>query len=157
MLASRRWRDWKPPQEFPKEPEHQPTEPTKPAFVSFDGSPFAQSQIMEAQPVSYRHGLEAWRESIAEWLETECTRHWRCHSSVTSLHQAYSEWDVSHGFPRCNRETFMRLLQEAGFLIPGETVSGLILRADLEGLCGYPEYARLFAEVRSSRRSEFLQ
>lgn len=102
-----------------------------------------------------RNDLDAWREPVAEWLESECVQHWKCHSSVTSLHQAYCEWDVSHGFPPCNRETFGELLQEAGFLMADKLLSGLILRADLAGLCGYPHYAKLLADVRPIRRSEF--
>lgn len=143
-----------PPRDVPKVPEH---EPTKPASVSFDSSHRAHSQIIEKRPGITRPDPDAWREPVAEWLESECVRHWRCHSSVTSLHQAYCAWDVSRGFPPCNRETFVELLEESGFLIVDGLVSGLVLRADLDGLCGYPEYARLFAEVRSSRRSERLQ
>ncbi len=145
------------PQQIPNGPKTEPEKPAKASLVTSDSPREARSETIESYPGIPRPDPEAWREPVAEWLETECVRHWRWDSSVTSLHQAYCEWDVSRGWPPCNRETFAELLQEAGFLIPDKLVSGLILRADLDGLCGYPDYAQLFAEVSSPRRSKFLR
>jgi hypothetical protein len=143
------------PQQIPNGPEIERAEPAEASLVTSDSPRAARSETIERYPGIPRPDPDAWREPVAEWLESECVRHWRCHSSVSSLHQAYSDWDVSHGFPPCNRETFGELLQEAGFLIAGELVSALILRADLDGLCGYPPYAKVLADVRPIRRSGF--
>jgi hypothetical protein len=143
MLASRRWRDWKPPQEFPKAPEYQPTELTKPTSVSSDSSRLARLERIKVHSKISRPDSEAWREPVSEWLESECVRHQRCHSSVTSLHRAYCDWELSKGDAPCPRGTFEELLGESGFLIAGKLVSGLILRTDFDGVRIYPDVDRL--------------
>jgi hypothetical protein len=117
------------------------TEPTAPHPIE---APKYTAGRQYAWPEPPPHDPAAWREPVAEWLDVACVRHWRCHSSVTSLHRAYTEWELSHEDAPCRRETFELLLRELGFLIVDKLVSGLILREDLNGLRVYPHINRLF-------------
>jgi hypothetical protein len=105
-------------------------------------TPKRVAQQPNVQPES-SHNPAAWREPVAGWLNATCVRHRRCFSGVTSLHRAYCDWEVSNGDAPCPREIFEQLLRESGLLIVNELVSGLILRADLDGLLVYPKVSRL--------------
>jgi hypothetical protein len=143
MLASRRWRDWIPPREIENRTDSALTKPPKRTSVSFGSSYSSHSRIVAVSDGFPPHDPVAWREPVAEWLNSECVSQRRCFSGVTSLHRAYCEWELSHGDPPCRRETFEILLRECGFLIVDKLVSGLILRADINGLRLDPEYDRL--------------
>jgi hypothetical protein len=143
MVASRRWRDWIPPQEIENRSDSALTKPPKSISVSFVSSNSSHFQIVAASDGFPSHDPGAWREPVADWLHSECVRHRRCFSNVVSLHRAYCEWELSHDDAPCRRETFELLVGELGFLIVDKLVSGLILRADFEGLRGYPEYPGL--------------
>jgi hypothetical protein len=50
MSTRSRWLDWKPEtQKFRETPRYEPTKPSKPGFVGFDGSPLADSQNLGAE------------------------------------------------------------------------------------------------------------
>jgi hypothetical protein len=132
-----------PPQEIENRTDSALTKPPKSTSVGFGGSYSSHSRIVVASDSFPSHDPAAWREPVAEWLYSECVRHPRCFSGFISLHRAYCEWELSHNDAPCRRETFELLLGELGFLIVDKLVSGLILRADLNGSRIYPEIHRL--------------
>lgn len=55
-----RWLDWQPkPQNFTESPKDEPTKPSKPGFVGFEGSPSVNSQKIEAGFVGFEGALHA--------------------------------------------------------------------------------------------------
>ena len=89
---------------------------------------------------------EVWRESVAEWLNSECICHWRCHSSVSSLYRDYCGWELSRRDAPCTRDTFTDLLSGSSFIVSNALVAGVMLRADLDAVCNYPGIDRLFRD-----------
>ena len=150
MLASRRWRDWK-PQIIENCTDCELTEPTEPAFVSSVSASMAGSPIIftsadlclqESPTLPERiNGYEEWREPLARWMDSDCIRHWRLHESVGSLHVAFAEWAVGQGIAPCTRSTLEKLLLDQGWEITAELklVAGLMLRRSLRESGYYPE------------------
>ncbi len=140
MLASRRWRDWNPPEELLESPEHEPTKPTKHSsepFLSFLAVPVLDKSRTFGAPASGPPCDPAeWRRSFARWLDSECVRSPRCFGGVVPLHIAYCEWEVRHDGVPCTRETFEQLLAEQGFRVSDLNgvvlVSGMTFREDYE-------------------------
>ena len=142
MLASRRWRDWNPPEIIQKSPEHRLTNPTEPRsapILSVLSVPTLPVREINAPSASIPpHDPAEWREPFVRWLDFACVRSPRCFGGVTCLHIAFCEWESGRGGVPCTRDVFERLLTERGFLI-GEVagvvlVSGLILREDFEAV-----------------------
>ncbi len=135
MLASRRWRDWTPPESSDKGPEHEPPKPPKPILSVLSVHTLAISEKASEPDRSPLHESAEWRETFAQWLDSVCARHPRAFGGVAALHLAYCEWEIARNGVPCTRETFERLLGELGFLI-GEVagvvlVSGLAFREDV--------------------------
>ena len=84
MLASRRWRDWMPPQEIENRPDSTPTKPPKGSSVSFGGRRSSHSRMIAASDAFPSHDPAAWRDPVAEWLNSACMRHPRCFGGVTA-------------------------------------------------------------------------
>jgi hypothetical protein len=140
MQASRRWREWHPPEKFqecsqqevPKVPELQPEHLLSPLALPT----LAISKTFNSSDSVLPHDPAEWRKPFARWLDCACVRSLRCFGGVGCLHIAYCEWEVGQGGVPCTRETFERLLTERGFLM-GEVagvvlVSGVAFRSDLE-------------------------
>lgn len=143
MLASRRWRDWKAPSKI--ENNIDPPLPKLPKHLSgsFGSDSFRRSGVISISDHDFPHDPTAFRESVVQWLESACVRHPRCFSGVISLHRAYCDWELSHEDVPCPRETFHRLLQDSGFIVINNLVSGLILREDFEGVGKYQHIKNL--------------
>lgn len=140
MLASRRWRDWNPPEIIQKSPEHRLTKPTEPRsapILSVLSVPTLPVREINAPSASIPpHDPAEWREPFVRWLDSACVLSPRCFGGVGCLHIAFCEWESGRGGVPCNRETFELLLTERGFLV-GEVagmvlVSGLTFREDFE-------------------------
>ena len=143
MLASRRWRDWRPPKQVENVSESELPKPPKPGSVSFGSHIYVHLKNTSPLESVPQHDPTAWREPVAAWLASMCVRNRRCYSSITCLHGAYCDWELSHDDVPCPLNTFERLLQQAGFLIVDEMVTGLILQTDFAGVRVYPEINRL--------------
>jgi hypothetical protein len=145
MLASRRWRDWNPPEKFQESAECELTKLTKrgqAGVLSVLSVPILDKSKTFDAPASIPPDDPAeWRKPFARWLDSACALSPRCFGGVTALHIAFCEWEDGRGGVPCTRDTFERLLSELGFLV-GEVdgvvlVSGLILREDFEACqCG---------------------
>jgi hypothetical protein len=140
MLASRRWRDWSPIENISKSPEFELTELTK-----TPPEPILSVLSVPTLPISENsgqsdhlpeHDLDAQCGSLFAWMNVACAFHARVFGGVAKLHLAYCEWEYARGGVPCNRDTFLCLLEESGFLvgnIGGELlVSGLTFRDDVE-------------------------
>jgi hypothetical protein len=71
MRASRRWRDWSPPEKNSHEPHYaltKLTKPTKPYSVSFVSADSGCSRIISASPNPRTFDPAAWRQPVTEWL-----------------------------------------------------------------------------------------
>ncbi len=140
MLASRRWRDWNPPEKFQESAESELTKPTKPPpepFLSVLAVPVLGKSKTFDGPASLPPCDPAeWRRPFARWLDSACVRSPRCFGGVACLHIAYCEWEVRHDGVPCTRETFERLLADWGFLVSEVAgvvlVSGMTFREDFE-------------------------
>jgi hypothetical protein len=80
--------------------------------------------------------LEPVRKPLVRWLDSACALHPRAFGGVAALQINFCEWLAVQGEAPCDRETFVRLLEELGLLV-GEVagvvlVSGLVLKEDLE-------------------------
>lgn len=158
MLASRRWRDWKPPAIFQECPESELTKPTKPNSVSSVSTIEGHSQKITASEQACSYLPESvdpyaplppvpeqdpadWREAFVRWINSDCIAHWRLHGGIGRLHVAFSEWEIGQGEVPCSRAVFERLLREQSWEIeqPLALVSGLMLRKDIDGSGYFPE------------------
>ncbi len=79
---------------------------------------------------------QPWRKSFDQWLNSSCIRRPRWFGGLTCLHLSFCEWQSARAADPCNRETFIALLYECGYLI-GEVegtalVSGLALKRDVQ-------------------------
>ena len=98
MLASRRWRNWNPPEIFQECPEHELTEPTESAplpvlsVVSVPSLPVSETTAPSA---SIPLDSAEWREPFSRWLDFACVRSPRCFGGLNSLHIAFCEWTVN--------------------------------------------------------------
>ena len=164
MLASRRWRDWKPPM-IEVRADYELTELTEPAFVSSVSAPMERSQIIPASaeprlqewptPPAPLYDPDEWREPLARWISSDCIPDSRLHESVGKLHVAFSEWEVGQGEVPCGRASFERLLIEHGWEIHRELmlVAGLMTRRTLWESGYFPELLR--ARASNEPSSEF--
>jgi hypothetical protein len=94
---------------------------------------------------------DAWREPFANWLVQSCAEHPRCSGGINTLHQAYSDWELSHDGVPPTREIFLALLMERGFRIMD--VYGTVL---VEGLSLYEDIdlcRRAATQPANARRS----
>jgi hypothetical protein len=140
MLATRRWRDWNPPEIIQECPERELTKPTKhiPApFLSVLSAPTLPISKTFDTPASIPpHDPAEWREPFVRWLDSACVISPRGFGGVGCLHVAFCEWEAGRGGVPCTRDTFERLLTELGFLVGEVTgvvmVFGLTFREDLE-------------------------
>ena len=132
MLASRRWRDWSPPESCEKGPEHEPPKPPKPSFVSSVSAYTGPLQELSASVRVPPYDPAEWRGLFGSWVELECLRRPRDFGGVGCLHVAFCEWAVEHNAVPCTRQTFEMLLGVSGFPVGDGMVFGLILREDIE-------------------------
>ena len=140
MLASRRWRDWSPIENISKSSECELTELTKtppePILSVLSVPTLPISENSEQSDGLPEHDLDAQRGSFFAWMNVACAFHARVFGGVPKLHLAYCEWEYAGGGVPCNRETFVCLLEEAGFLVGNIggvlLVSGLTFRDDIE-------------------------
>jgi hypothetical protein len=72
----------------------------------------------------------AWRDAFWCWIEAECVFRQRCFGGIGSLHVHFCEWAKDHDSVPSTRQTFERLLADAGFLIADGMVSELVLAED---------------------------
>lgn len=138
MLAIDRWRKWQPSDEkFGESPGCKPTKPTEPAFVSFDGSTSGQMQNFSDRPPDVP---DAWRDDFIRWARERCAHRegredW---GGIGCLWVDFCEWTASNNSVPCQRLTFERLLQDAGFRLRDGMASGLVLKVDLWALSPIP-------------------
>jgi hypothetical protein len=132
MLASRRWRDWTPPEKTETRLEHELTKPPKTVSVSFVSTDLGDSERNTGSEGMPPHDPAEWRKPFARWLDSACVRDPRCFGGVTCLHIAFCEWAIAHDDVPCTRVTFERLLRELEFLISDGMVSGLTFLEDFE-------------------------
>lgn len=134
MVTIDRWRNWQPSNEkFGTSPECEPPKPPKPTFEGFEGSISEQTQNFSDRPPD---APDAWREDFSRWKIENCVHRdgredW---GGVGCLWVDFCEWAVSNDSVPCQRATFERLLEEAGFSCAEGMVAGLLLRADLEAV-----------------------
>jgi hypothetical protein len=129
MLASRRWRDWKPAEITQKGPLQEPPKPPKPILsVLSVHTPVVSEKTTECNRIPF-HDPAQWREPFAQWLAFACAFQPRAFGGVAALHRAYSEWEIARNEVPCIRETFEELLRERGFLLG--VVSGTMLVSEL--------------------------
>ena len=80
--------------------------------------------------------LENLREPFVRWLGACCVCRPRCFGGLTCLHLEFCLRCIATGIVPCDREMFLSLLLELGFLtgdVNGVSlVAGLILKSDLE-------------------------
>jgi hypothetical protein len=142
MQTIDRWRNWTPdPKKFDEYTEDGLTKLTKPTSVSFVSSIPAQMQnfspgeprpetMVAAQPPE--DDPAAWREPFQAWKTSRCVRRDRCFGGMGCLHIHFADWAISHDAVPCTRQTFERLLTDAGFIIADGLVESLLLREDME-------------------------
>ena len=122
-----KWLDWQPRDKIISislEPELPKL--TKETSVGFVSARSGETQIISA-PVD---DPAAWREPFQTWLMADCVRHERSFGGIGCLHVHFAEWAITHDAVPCTRDTFERLLSDAGFLLCDGMVSGLILAED---------------------------
>ena len=76
-----------------------------------------------------------WRQPFKAWLNARCFRTSRWFTAVYALHDVYCDWEIAQNGVPCDRDLFLGLLAECGFLVGDNgaaLVPGLTLRADME-------------------------
>lgn len=68
-----------------------------------------------------------WAEDFHRWALSSCCYQDRRFSTIAGMFEDFCEWAAKHSVP-CHRETFEKLLRDAGFLIADGWVSGLCLK-----------------------------
>ena len=130
MLAIDRWRNWRPSGEkFEGFPECEPAKPPEPTFEGFEGATSEQIQNFSDRPPD---APDAWREDFGRWMTANCIRRedredW---GGIGCLHVDFCEWAVLNDSVPCQRSTFERLLEDAGFQCVDGMTGGLLLRTD---------------------------
>lgn len=80
-------------------------------------------------------GLEEWRAPFALWVKEACTSLPRWFGGLNPMHLKFCEWEADRDGVPCNRATFVRLMEESGFLVAevkgSMLVSGLALQEDV--------------------------
>lgn len=143
-----KWLDWKPGDEIISVfPYPALTELTKPQSVSFVSATPGNSQIISVPA----DNPAAWREPFQTWATSQCVFKDRCFGGISSLYVRFSEWCIAHDAVPCPRDTFERLLVDAGFLIADGLASGLILREDWQATHWKPEPAKAKPVHRKAR------
>lgn len=138
MQASRRWRDWKPPEKIQDSHTHELTKLTETqpervlSVLSVDSLAGAKRNAPSASVPE--HDPEEWRKPFARWLAVACMRSARCSGGVGCLHLEYCNWEVRQGGVPCTRNTFELLLKEHGIqlaiVVGVAMVSGLAFLED---------------------------
>ena len=139
MLASRRWRDWRPPENGVKYREQEPPKPPKPILSVLSVPALAVSEIDAAPRDIPPHEPDAWREDFIRWAQERCAlREDREDSAgIACLLVDFAEWCLAHDavpLPEHARATFEELLKDSGFPIQDGMALGLILKSDLEAV-----------------------
>jgi hypothetical protein len=83
--------------------------------------------------------LAAWRVPFQAWLKSDCVVKDRCFGGIGCLHVHFAEWAITHDAVPCTRDTFERLLSDAGYLYADGFVSSLILAEDWEAAFWKPQ------------------
>jgi hypothetical protein len=156
MLASRRWRDWKPSEVIDAGSDKEPTKPTKTDSVSFVSTSLGPSQ--KSTPPSVIRMPETfpdpqqWHDAFLMWIASDCIADRLLHGSIGGLLIAFSEWEVEQGEVPCSRTVFEHLLLEQGWEIDPTLalVPGLSLRRYVDGT-GY------FSESQSGQSPRTTQ
>ncbi len=136
MLASRRWRDWSPPESSEKRPEHEPPKPPKPILSVLSVPTLAVSEKSSESDRIPPDSPDAWRPDFARWRAERCVSR-QGHDDIAGigcLLVDFAEWCAAHDTVPCTRATFERLLTDAGFRCAEGMVAGLVLRVDLEAV-----------------------
>ncbi len=104
-----------------------------------EGTPFPLSNVITptpppaVQPEPPADEPDAWRAPFRAWATSRCVRNARCFGGIGLLHIHFCEWTVAFStVAPCTRQTFERLLSDAGFIIADGLVQGLLLREDME-------------------------
>jgi len=136
MLASRRWRDWRPSEIRLESRELEAPEPPKLASVSSVSCNLGPSQRIAPSEEIPPHDPAEWREPLIRWVGSVCMSDPRCWGGVGSLHLAFCEWAIAQCDVPCTRFVFECLLRELGFEIDEIAgvvlVDGLTFREDFE-------------------------
>lgn len=152
MLATRRWRDWRPSAIFQECPERELTKPPEPlqsralSVLSVQSLPISERNTPSAN-IPPRE-LAKWREPFSRWLDSACVRSPRCFGGVACLHIDFCEWEVQQGGKSCTRPQFELLLAEAGCLLADGLANGLMLYADVHDTL-YEQLERLAIQAES--------
>jgi hypothetical protein len=95
------------------------------------------SQRVNASSISGMqvHDSQAWSPEFEEWATSECAWNHRALASIHAIHDSFVAWCIGHGSVPCRRDTFHALLMSEGFVLSGDLVAGLTLKAD-EGPSG---------------------
>ncbi len=86
------------------------------------------------------HDPEAWKEDFHHWSLDHCMYLDRCLGGIGTLCSDFGEWATGHSSVPCTRQTFERLLTDAGFFFADGMVYGLILKVDLEAHADFRRY-----------------
>jgi hypothetical protein len=77
-----------------------------------------------------------WLQPFIWWLDADCTLQRRGFGGVDVLHRAFCRWEIGRDGVPCDRQTFIRILEELEFLVAEVEgtmlVSGILLRSDWE-------------------------
>jgi hypothetical protein len=133
MLATRRWRDWQSGEVSQKRPECEPAKPSQMpngGFLQVLQAPCVRvPKKCNALDAALTYDPAEWRAPFVQWVTSACTYHPRVFGSVSKLHLAFCEWEITNGGVPCTRETLVCLLQELEFLV-GE-INGVLLVSGL--------------------------
>lgn len=135
MFAIDRWRNWRPPEErFDESPGCEPPKPSEPTFEGFEGA--TSEQMQDFSDVSPEHDPAAWRQDFNRWRNVRCVSRTGYEDSggIGCLWVDFCEWAIKNNSVSCQRRTFERLLEDAGFPLKDGMTAGLILRPDLEAV-----------------------
>jgi hypothetical protein len=149
MLTIDRWLKWRPSDEkFSEISRREPPKPPEPSFEGFEGSISEETPNFSGTPglgASQKNielgsiptpNPDAWRADFDRWVSERCIHRegrddW---GGIGGLWVDFCEWVVSCDSVPCTRQTFERLLDDAGFRCSEGMVSGMILRADFEAV-----------------------
>jgi hypothetical protein len=92
-------------------------------------------RLLETRQSISAHDPEEWRAPFVAWLNSRCLNRPRWFSGVSCLHDDLCEWEISRNGVPPDRPTFIRMLEECGYLVGKicrtELVSGLALATDV--------------------------
>jgi hypothetical protein len=135
VLTIDRWRKWHPSAEKLKDPPI--CETPKPPELASEG--FEGSSLGKRKDFSFDHSEndpEAWREDFTKWISERCVhREGQDDStSVGCLWVDFCAWAQKGNSDPCKRQTFTRLMGDAGFRCADGMAAGLVFKADMEAV-----------------------